>query len=155
MNLFYKRNNKTCQEHNLKMCSLKQIQKVSIENVCTLQQLKFQIWEATCQVRLTFEKIISCEYVSYFLTPGKPALLHIHYNMSIDLNEIIRRFARLHSCQGNGTGQYLIFMNQKPRKGDLKSKNFQGGSMPLDLLEPCAFGASLGNRSVFIPDQRL
>ena len=26
------RNNKTCQEHNLKMCSLKQIQKVPIEN---------------------------------------------------------------------------------------------------------------------------
>ena len=34
--LFFLRNNKTCLEHNLKMCSLKQIQKVPIENVCTL-----------------------------------------------------------------------------------------------------------------------
>ena len=47
-----------------------------------IQQLKFQIYEATCQVRLTYEKIILCEYVNYFLIPGKP-----HYNMVIDLNE--------------------------------------------------------------------
>ena len=49
--------------------------------------------------------------------------------MVIDLNEIIRQFARLHSCDGNGTGQYLICMPQKPRKGDLRelnSKTFKG-----------------------------
>ena len=34
--------------------------------------------------------------MNYFLIPGKPALLHIHYNIAIGLNEIISRFARLH-----------------------------------------------------------
>ena len=46
---------------------------------------------------LTYEKTISCEYVNYFLIPGNPALLYIHYNMLvIGHNEIISRFARLH-----------------------------------------------------------
>ena len=49
-------------------------------------------------------------------------------------------------------------MIQKPGKGEfreLKSKNFEGGSMPPGPLEICAFGTSLANRSVFILDQRL
>ena len=50
-------------------------------------------------------------------------------------------------------------MTHKPRKEDfrdLKSKKFQGaGGMPPDLLETCAFGDRLENRSVFILNSRL
>ena len=74
---------------------------------------------------LTYEKTISCKYVNYFLITGKPALLYIHYNMAIGLNELISGFARLH-----------------PRRMELAN-----------ILS--AFGASLANRSVFILDQRL
>ena len=93
------RNKQTCLEHDLKMCSLKQIQKVPIKNVCIIQQLKVH---KSANLRshlsslLTYEKTISCEYVNYSLIPGNPALLYIHYNMVIDHNEIISRFARLH-----------------------------------------------------------
>ena len=93
------RNKKTCLQHDLKMCSLKQIQKVPIKNVCIIQQLKVH---KSANLRshlsslLAYEKTISCEYVNYFLIPGNPALLYIHYNMVIGHNEIISRFARLH-----------------------------------------------------------
>ena len=52
-------------------------------------------------------------------------------------------------------------MTHKPRKGDfreLKSKTFQGGvggGMPPNLLETCAFGDRLENRSLFILDPCL
>ena len=53
-------------------------------------------------------------------------------------------------------------MTHKPRKGDfreLKSKKFQGGvgggGMPPNLLETCAFGDRLENRSLFILDPCL
>ena len=49
------------------------------------------------------------------------------YNTEIDLDEIIRRFARLHPRRILETGQYPVYMTQKPRKGDLrdlKSKKF-------------------------------
>ena len=39
-------------------------------------------------------------------------------------------------------------MTQKPRKGDLRSKNpkkFPGGARPPTLLEASTFGARLGN----------
>ena len=55
------------------------------------------------------------------------------YNTEIDLDEIIRRFARLHPRRILGTGQYPVYMTQKPRKGDLrdlKSKKFYGGHAP-------------------------
>ena len=94
------RNKKTCLQHDLKMCSLKQIQTVPIKNVCIIQQLKVH---KSANLRshlsslLTYEKNISCEYVNYFLIPGNPTLLYIHYNMLvIGHNEIISRFARLH-----------------------------------------------------------
>lgn len=73
------------------------------------------------------------------------------YNTEIDLDEIIRRFARLHPGRILGTGQYPVYMTQKPMKGDLrdlKSKKFEGGGgMPPDLLETCAFGDRLENWS--------
>ena len=57
------------------------------------------------------------------------------------------------------SGQYPVWMTQKPRKtefGEIKSKNFSKGEHSLDPpLEACAFGARLGNRSVFILDPRL
>ena len=43
------------------------------------------------------------------------ALPHIHYNMETDLDEIIRRFARLHLHEENGTGQC-----PEPRKGNFR-----------------------------------
>ena len=49
------------------------------------------------------------------------------YNREIDLDEIIRRFTRLHQRRILGTGQCPVFMTQKPRKRDLrdlKSKKF-------------------------------
>ena len=57
------------------------------------------------------------------------------------------------SSKVSGTGQYHVWMTRKPRKGDFRefeSKKFPGG-----VLEACAFGARLENRSVFIPDPRL
>ena len=104
---------------------------------------------------LTYEKTISCKYVNYFLIPGKPALLYVHYNTAIGLN--YQPICKA-SSEENGTGQYPVCMIQKPRKGEfreLKSKNFEGGSMPPGPLEICAFGTSLANRSVFILHPRL
>ena len=78
-----------------------------------------------------------------------------HYNMEIDLDEIIRRFARLHPRR---MALANVWMTQKPRKGnfrELKSKKLHGGACPRTPLEPCAFGARLGNRSPFILDPRL
>ena len=52
----------------------------------------------------------------------------------------------------NGTSQYPVRMTRKRRKGDfreLKSKKAPGPP------KTCAFGARLGNRSVFILDPRL
>ena len=54
--------------------------------------------------------------------------------------------------------KYPVQVTQKPRKRDfwqLKSKNFPGEACLSTPLEACAFGACLGNRSVFILDQRL
>ena len=63
------------------------------------------------------------------------------------------------------SGQYPVWMTQKPRKGDfgeLKSKKFPKGEHAPDPLPPfpppleaCTFGALLGNRSVSILDPRL
>ena len=36
------------------------------------------------------------------------ALLHIHYNTEIDLDEVISRFARIHPREENATGQYPV-----------------------------------------------
>ena len=72
------------------------------------------------------------------------------YNTEIDLDEIIRHFARLHQRRILGTGQCAVYMTQKPRKGDLRvlnSQYFRGGGMPPDLLETCAFEDRLENWS--------
>ena len=56
------------------------------------------------------------------------------------------------------SGQYPVWMTQKPRKGDfrkLKSKKFHCGASPGPLLEACALDARLQNRSVFILDPRM
>ena len=45
----------------------------------------------------------------------------------------------------NGTRQYPVWMIQKPRK-------FIGGACQLTPLEPCALGARVGSRLVFILD---
>lgn len=42
------------------------------------------------------------------------------YNTEIDLDEIIRRFERLHPRRILGTGRYPVYMTQKPMKGDLR-----------------------------------
>ena len=55
------------------------------------------------------------------------------YNTEIDLDEIIRHFARLHQRRILGTGQCAVYMTQKPRKGDLRvlnSQYFRGGHAP-------------------------
>ena len=57
------------------------------------------------------------------------------------------------------SGQYPVQMTRKPRqkrglKG-VKNPKTPLGSLPLDPLEACAFGARLGNQSVFILDPRL
>ena len=65
---------------------------------------------------------------------------------------IIKILSRLES------GQYPVWMTMKSRKGDFKewkSKKFPGGARLRTPLEACAFGARLGNRSVFILDPRL
>ena len=54
------------------------------------------------------------------------------------------------------SGQYPV--ENWCRKEDLKELKIQKlpwGSLPLDPLEACAFGARLGNQSVFILDPRL
>ena len=61
------------------------------------------------------------------------------------------------SSEENGTGQYPVWMTQKPREGDFrewKSKNVlrEHARTP---LEACALGASLGNLSVFTLDPSL
>ena len=61
------------------------------------------------------------------------------------------------SSEENGTGQYPVWMTQKPRKGDFrewKSKNVlrEHARTP---LEACALGDSLGNLSVFTLDPSL
>ena len=56
------------------------------------------------------------------------------------------------------SGQYPVWMTRKPRKGNSGvkiQKNLLGEPVPRTLLESCAFGARLGNRSVFILDPRL
>ena len=54
------------------------------------------------------------------------------------------------SSEENGTGQYPVWMTQKPR--ELISKKNSRGSVPPDPpLETYPFGARLENRSVFIP----
>ena len=45
-------------------------------------------------------------------------------------------------------------MQERGLKG-VKIQKLPWGSLPLDLLEACAFGARLGNQSVFILDPRL
>ena len=52
--------------------------------------------------------------------------------------------------------KYPVRITQKPRKSDFwqsKSKNFPGEACLSTPLEAYAFGACLGNRSVFILDQ--
>ena len=56
------------------------------------------------------------------------------------------------------SGQYPVWMTQKPRKGDFeqfKSKTFPKEEHALDPLEACTFGAHLENPSVCILDMRL
>jgi len=48
------------------------------------------------------------------------ALLHIHYNMDIDFDEIIRRFARLHPRRME-LANILSDCLKKPGKGTLGS----------------------------------
>ena len=65
---------------------------------------------------------------------------------------IIKTLSRLES------GQYPVWMTMKSRKGDFKewkSKKFPGGARLRTPMEACAFGARLGNRSVFILDPPL
>ena len=60
-------------------------------------------------------------------------------NTEINLDEKIRRFVKA-SPEENGTGQYSVWMTQKPRKGDfrgLKSKIFHGGAYPRTPLRAC------------------
>ena len=45
-------------------------------------------------------------------------------------------------------------MQERGLKG-VKIQKLPWGSLPLDPLEACAFGARLGNQSVFILDPRL
>ena len=62
------------------------------------------------------------------------------------------------SSKETGTGQYPVWMTQKPRKrdfGELKSQEFLKGACPWTALETCAFRARLGNWSIFILDPRL
>ena len=70
-----------------------------------------------------------------------------------------KNFPRLGaSSKVNGTNQYPVWMTQRPRKGDfrsLKSKKAQREACPRTPLKACAFGAHLGNRSVFLLDLRL
>ena len=66
-------------------------------------------------------------------------------------NETVRRFARLHPSR-----MELANSLSGKERGLKTSKNCHG-SMPPDplILEACAFGDRLGNRSVFILDPRL
>ena len=83
------------------------------------------------------------------------ALLHIHYNMDIDFDEIIRRFAKLH-IRRMKLANILTDWLKKPGMSTLGSWNWKNYSMPPDPLEACAFGARFAvNRSIFLLDPRL
>ena len=67
-------------------------------------------------------------------------------------------FLIIKTLSGLESGQYPVWMTRKSRKGDFKewkSKTFPGRARLRTPLEPCAFSARLGNRSVFILDPRL
>ena len=53
------------------------------------------------------------------------------------------------------SGQYPVQMTRKPMQERVKNPKTPLGSLPLDPLEACVFGARLGNQSVFILDLRL
>ena len=76
-----------------------------------------------------------------------------------DIKQETFQVARLHPIRRNWPiSQYPVSMTQKPRKGDfgkLKSKKFPWGACRWTPLETCAFGARLGNRSVFVIDPCL
>ena len=65
------------------------------------------------------------------------ALLHIHYNMDIDFDEILNSQICKASSKENGTGKYIVWLTQKarkPGKGTLnKIKKNSWGSMLPDL----------------------
>ena len=85
------------------------------------------------------------------------ALFLIHYNIEIDLDETIRRFAGLHPRRMELASSLSEWLRNPPKEEfrGLKSKKFQGEHVPGPPLEACAFGARLGNRSVFNLDPRL
>ena len=66
------------------------------------------------------------------------------YNTEIDLDEIIRRFARLHPRRILGTGQYPVYMTQKPRKLKKVFQIFLGlFTLSLSWLSYCRGGSIL------------
>ena len=73
-----------------------------------------------------------------------------------EIGQIFHNISQL-SCKAsskvNGSGQDPIWMTRKPRKGDLRE--FKAQNFPGSAQEACAFGARLGNQSVFTPDPRL
>ena len=76
--------------------------------------------------------------------------------MEINLDEIIRRFARLHLRIVNWS---ISRMNDSETKErgllGVKIKKFPGGVYLQTPLEACTFSARFGNQSVFILDPRL
>ena len=73
-----------------------------------------------------------------------------------EIGQIFHNISQL-SCKAsskvNGSGQDPVWMTRKPRKGDLRE--FKAQKFPGSAQEACAFGARLGNQSVFTPDPRL
>ena len=105
---------------------------------------KVQSLVHTNRIPLFYKKILA----RIMLSETKTSRLFIFYclivNTGIDLDEIIRRFARIHPREENATGQYpAVWMTQKPRKRvfrELKSEKFPGEACPRTSLETCAFG---------------
>ena len=87
-------------------------------------------------------------------TPGQSTVLRNSVKFFVEkyiCNNDKKKLSKLKS------GQYPVWMTQKPKKGDfreLKSKTFPG-KCPRIPLEACSFAARLGNRSVFLLDPRL
>ena len=136
------------------------------------------LWFLGCLPNLPGEKLIVGFRLDYFyiLDDSPQAWIHTGLHCFTEIGqishfEILRYIHSKHgnspwwnhppickaSSEENGTGQYPVWMTQKPRKGDFrewKSKNVlrEHARTP---LEACALGDSLGNLSVFTLDPSL
>ena len=70
----------------------------------TLFAVQLYSWTTLGWIRQTLMRLYNLENGKRFGL----ALLHIHNNTEIDLDEVIRRFARIHPRKEIATGQYPV-----------------------------------------------